>query len=116
MPGWIAVQKEDPWNVRVLPKVHFGVHPLGLDGVSPDDPDIVVLHHFLGSWKVRGGWSGGFSLGRLLRSIASFFTHGASASCAQLPSCFLDSATIVALCLSGCSAEHCWLIIQILLC
>ena len=48
----LHMQAEDPWGVRVLPKVAFGVHPLGLDGVGPDDPDIVVLHQFLGSWKV----------------------------------------------------------------
>ncbi|CAL8471301.1 g10843 [Coccomyxa elongata] len=70
-------KKDDPWTVRVLPKVYFGVHPLGLDGVSPDDPDIVVLHHFLGSWKVRGGWSGGFGIGQLLRRAASFFSRSA---------------------------------------
>ena len=50
---WLALpQKEDPWSVRVLPKVFFGAHPLGLDGVAPDDPGVFVLHHFLGSWKV----------------------------------------------------------------
>lgn len=73
-----GAQKDDPWTVRVLPKVYFGVHPLGLDGVSPDDPDIVVLHHFLGSWKVRGGWSGGFGIGQLLRRAASFFSRSAA--------------------------------------
>lgn len=72
-----GAQKDDPWTVRVLPKVYFGVHPLGLDGVSPDDPDIVVLHHFLGSWKVRGGWSGGFGIGQLLRRAPSFFSRSA---------------------------------------
>jgi hypothetical protein len=73
-----VLQQDDPWTVRVLPKVYFGVHPLGLDGVGPDDPDIVVLHHFLGSWKVRGGWSGGLGIGRLLRRMAGFFTRSAA--------------------------------------
>ncbi|KAK9806068.1 hypothetical protein WJX72_000034 [[Myrmecia] bisecta] len=50
-------KRDDPWNVRILPTVQFGVHPMGLDHMSPDDPDIIVLHHFLGSWKVRGGWT-----------------------------------------------------------
>ncbi len=70
-----GAQKDDPWTVRMLPKVYFGVHPLGLDGVSPDDPDIVVLHHFLGSWKVRGGWNGSFGVGQLLRRAAGFFSR-----------------------------------------
>lgn len=40
-----------------MPKITFGAHPLGYDGLSADDPGIVVLHHFLGSWKMRSlGW------------------------------------------------------------
>ena len=40
-----------------MPKITFGAHPLGYDGLSADDPGIVVLHHFLGSWKMRKlGW------------------------------------------------------------
>jgi hypothetical protein len=58
--------------VRVLPKVFLGVHPLGLDGVSPDDPDIAVLHHFLGSWKKRA-WGGALSWSGLLRSLSRLF-------------------------------------------
>ncbi len=75
----LCAQKDDPWTVRVLPKVYFGVHPLGLDGVGPDDPDIVVLHHFLGSWKVRGGWSGGLGIGALLHRAAGLFTRRSAA-------------------------------------
>lgn len=63
------VQKDDPWTVRVLPKVFFGAHPLGLDGLAPDDPGIVVMHHFYGSWKVRGGWGRGLFLDTLLRLV-----------------------------------------------
>lgn len=51
--GW---QADDPWKVRILPRVAFGVHPAGIDGLTPDAKEIVVLHHFLGSWKKRGGW------------------------------------------------------------
>ncbi|GIL46724.1 hypothetical protein Vafri_3637 [Volvox africanus] len=47
---------DDPWKVRILPRVAFGVHPAGIDGLTPDAKEIVVLHHFLGSWKKRGGW------------------------------------------------------------
>ena len=48
----------DAWNVRVMPKVSFGTHPSGEDGISQDDPAVLVAHHFLGSWKSREGWSG----------------------------------------------------------
>ena len=50
-------QKGDAWNVRVMPKVSFGVHPTGEDGVPFDDPGVLVAHHFLGSWKSRKGWN-----------------------------------------------------------
>ena len=52
-PDYWHVQKTDPFNVRIMPKVIFGAHPLGYDGLAGDDPGIVVLHHFLGSWKMR---------------------------------------------------------------
>ena len=42
--------------MRILPRVAFGVHPAGVDGLTPDSSGIVVLHHFLGSWKKKGGW------------------------------------------------------------
>ena len=41
-----------------MPKVSFGTHPSGEDGISQDDPAVLVAHHFLGSWKSRKGWSG----------------------------------------------------------
>ena len=50
-------QKGDAWNVRVMPKVSFGVHPTGEDGVPFDDPGVLVAQHFLGSWKSRKGWN-----------------------------------------------------------
>lgn len=53
---WCCLQKDDPWNVRILPKVQFGAHPLGLDEMGPDSPDVAVLHHFVGTWKKKGGW------------------------------------------------------------
>lgn len=51
-----CLQKGDPWNVRVLPKVVFGVHPMGLDDMGPGSPGIAVQHHFVGTWKKKGGW------------------------------------------------------------
>ena len=45
--------EHDPWGVRFLPRVSFGVHPKGLDGVLPNSPDVIVQHHYIGSWKWR---------------------------------------------------------------
>jgi hypothetical protein len=59
--------------VRILPKVHWGAHPAGLDGLFPDDPRIGVMHHFLGSWKVKGGWrKRRISLGALARRASAW--------------------------------------------
>jgi len=49
----VSQADEDPWQVRILPKIYWGVHPVGLDGMLPTEPRVGVLHHFLGSWKVR---------------------------------------------------------------
>ena len=57
------------WSVRVLPKVSFGTHPTGEDGVSQDHPGVLVAHKFLGSWKSSKGWSGGKSVADLLRTF-----------------------------------------------
>ena len=57
------------WSVRVLPKVSFGTHPTGEDGVSQDDPGVLVAHKFLGSWKSKKGWSDGKSFADLLRTF-----------------------------------------------
>lgn len=71
----LHVQRDDPWTVRILPKVHFGVHPVGLDGIEPDAPGITVLHHYLGTWKVRGGWSRNrIDLYRLWRKARTYMT------------------------------------------
>ena len=48
---------KSPWNVRVLSKVAFGTHPTGEDGVSQDDPGVLIAHHYLGSWKSKQGWT-----------------------------------------------------------
>jgi hypothetical protein len=59
--------------VRILPKVHWGAHPAGLDNLFPDDPRIGVMHHFLGSWKVKGGWrKRRLSLSALARRISAW--------------------------------------------
>jgi len=46
------------WNVRALPKVNFGTHPLGEEGVSQDHPDVVIAHRYSGGWKDKSGWNG----------------------------------------------------------
>jgi hypothetical protein len=47
-----ALQHDDPWKVRILPRVAFGVRPVGDDAaLRPDTPGVVVLHHFLSSWQ-----------------------------------------------------------------
>ena len=32
----------------------FGAHPLGMDNIDPNDPGVVVLHHYKGTWKLKG--------------------------------------------------------------
>ncbi|KAK9834954.1 hypothetical protein WJX84_011882 [Apatococcus fuscideae] len=65
-------KKDTIWNVRILPRVSFGAHPIGMDNLPADNPDVVVLHQYLGSWKQRNGWNKkklGF-IGNLLRPFA----------------------------------------------
>ena len=53
----VRLQKdEDPFSVRVLPRILWGVHPRGLDSMPTSHPSMVVMHHFLGSWKIRSPW------------------------------------------------------------
>ena len=37
-----------------MPRVAFGVHPSGIDGLTADERGIATLHHFLGSWRSEG--------------------------------------------------------------
>lgn len=55
-----ASQSEDPWgSVRLLPRIVFGAHPSGDDGLVPTDPNVAVLHHrFTGSSSSGSGSSG----------------------------------------------------------
>ncbi|KAK3248296.1 hypothetical protein CYMTET_42231 [Cymbomonas tetramitiformis] len=59
---------DNPWLVRILPRVAFGAHPSGDDGIPPTSSQILVMHHFMGSWKVQGGWQKQ-NLGLLLLSL-----------------------------------------------
>lgn len=60
--------------MRVLPKIYWGVHPAGLDGMAASEARVGVLHHFLGSWKAKGGWKKRkLSLGRLVAKVVGIF-------------------------------------------
>ena len=48
------MQEASPFTVRILPRIAFGAHPEGMDGIQPDHPGVMVLHHYMGTWKVRG--------------------------------------------------------------
>lgn len=48
----LLLQHDDPWKVRILPRVAFGVRPMGDEpSLRPDSPGVVVLHHFMSSWQ-----------------------------------------------------------------
>lgn len=60
------LQRDDPWRVRIMPRVAFGVRPTSgsaadpsgdlqqqhQQDLQPDTPGVVVLHHFMASWQV----------------------------------------------------------------
>eukprot|EP00218_Dolichomastix_sp_CCMP3274_P014156 CAMPEP_0170135690 /NCGR_PEP_ID=MMETSP0033_2-20121228/2605_1 /TAXON_ID=195969 /ORGANISM="Dolichomastix tenuilepis, Strain CCMP3274" /LENGTH=1019 /DNA_ID=CAMNT_0010371293 /DNA_START=85 /DNA_END=3144 /DNA_ORIENTATION=+ len=46
---------ENPWRVRILPRVAFGTHPRDPDGQASSDR-VLVAHMYLGSWKQYSGW------------------------------------------------------------
>ncbi len=42
--------------MRILPRVAFGLPAEGLKGMPATANEVVVVHHFLDSWKKEGGW------------------------------------------------------------
>jgi FkbM family methyltransferase len=67
-----AAQANPEWPIRILPRVAFGVNPkCKADAVAPDNPNIAVMHHFMGSWKVKGGWKRAHSFTETLVSFAT---------------------------------------------
>lgn len=77
-------QKDDPWSVRVLPRAAFGAQSVASDGGGSEGADVVVLHHFMGSWRGRSKrrrWS----LGQLLRWLRPAHAPPAR-QCAPAPS------------------------------
>ena len=65
-----------PWGLRILPRVTLGAHPHNQDGVDSSSPAVKVLHHFIGSWKVRGGWRKTGVLQSALQKLASLGGKG----------------------------------------
>ncbi|GAB4818501.1 hypothetical protein N2152v2_005547 [Parachlorella kessleri] len=49
-------KRDDPWTVRILPRVQLGVPNSPAYGLSPSDPSVVVLHHALASWRIQRRW------------------------------------------------------------
>lgn len=49
-------KREDPWTVRILPRVQFGAPRSPAYGLSPNDPSVAVLHHALASWRLQQSW------------------------------------------------------------
>lgn len=90
-----SVRPDPAWPIRILPRVAFGVNPKDLaDAVRPDHSDIAVLHHFLGSWKVQGGWKKQQSIAETATSfIASFATRKMVAAGAEVEEAVKDSGT-----------------------
>lgn len=39
--------RDDPWGVRLLPRVRFAAPPAPAFGLTPSDPGVAVLHHAL---------------------------------------------------------------------
>lgn len=54
-----CLQREDPWTVRILPRVQFGAPRSPAYGLSPNDPSVAVLHHALASWRLQQRWARG---------------------------------------------------------
>jgi hypothetical protein len=68
-PQGQTLAADDPWGVRILPRVAFGAHPSGVDGVDPHSPGVYALHHFMGSWKKTGGWQQSTGIHQLLAKL-----------------------------------------------
>jgi FkbM family methyltransferase len=63
--------------VRFLPVVSTGVHPTSVStpGLSPSTPGVLVLHHFLGSWKKRHGYKSKGLLSLFMTVCKWFASH-----------------------------------------
>ncbi|KAL4444209.1 hypothetical protein ABPG75_011946 [Micractinium tetrahymenae] len=53
--------RDDPWGVRLLPRVRFGAPPSPAFGLTPSDPGVVALHHAppggRSEQETSSGWS-----------------------------------------------------------
>lgn len=54
--------RDNPWGVRLLPRVRFAAPASPAFGLTPSDPGVAVLHHALpggrGEHDTRGRWVG----------------------------------------------------------
>lgn len=57
-----VLQREDPWTVRILPRVQLGAPHSPAYGLSPNDPSAVIVHHALASWRIQKRCGGGRGL------------------------------------------------------
>ena len=46
-----ARPRDDPWGVRLLPRVLFGAPTAPAYGLTPADPGVAVLHHSASNWQ-----------------------------------------------------------------
>jgi hypothetical protein len=92
---------DDPWGVRILPRVAFGAHPSGVDGVDPHAPGVYALHHFMGSWKKTGGWQQSTGIQKLLAKLTLPWT----ASRAQGATSATAASTMAAVGATGAGLE-----------
>lgn len=49
--------RDDPWGVRLLPRVLFGAPQKPAFGLAPTDPGVAVMHHTVGVWHHGSPWS-----------------------------------------------------------
>lgn len=49
-------RRDDPWGVRLLPRLLFGAPSRPAYGLAPDDPGVAVLHHSAGGTWEQGRW------------------------------------------------------------
>ena len=83
----------------MLPSVHWGANPRGLDHIPADSPEISVLHHYFGSWKSRGGWVAKAMIKAVLRRVwRLLFSCLAPQDIASLPT--RSALAVVSMCWS----------------
>lgn len=68
-----ALQSQDPWRVRIMPRVAFGLHPSSAEAGGTGRPplkEVVVVHHAQGRWQEEVPWSELLLPRKVLRMVA----------------------------------------------